>query len=127
MILIGRICAGVLLLATAVILSMDSSAGAQKAGPRPVKWDEKKIAFDMRAVPWKKVITWFCDQTDMPFVAKVPPPPGNFTFINPGNDKGKAREYTLTEIHVIINEVLIEQTKHVLVRRENVLTLLPLK
>jgi hypothetical protein len=127
MILIGRICAGVLLLATVVILSMDSSAGAQKGGPRPVKWDEKKVAFDMRAMPWGQVITWFCDQTDMPYVAKVPSPPGNFTFINPRNDKGKAREYTLTEIHIIVNEALIEQTKHVLVRREKTLTLLPLK
>jgi hypothetical protein len=126
MILIGRICAGLLLLAGSVIVTMPSSATAQKAGPRPVKWDEKKIAFEMRDQPWSKVFEWFVDQSDMPFVSKVPPPPGTFTFINPNVD-GKPRQYTLTEIHVIINEVLIEQTKHVLVRREKVLTLLPLK
>jgi hypothetical protein len=73
-----------------------------------------------------KVFEWLCDQSDMPFVSRVAPPAGKFTFINPMKD-GKPRQYTLTEIHIILNEALIKNHNHVLVRQKETLTLFPIK
>lgn len=97
-------------------------AGEKKI-TRP-KWNEKRVAFEMRAKEWKYVFEWFSDQAGLPFSTGFPPPTGTFTFINP-KVGGKAREYTLAEIFDIFNEVLQSQHKLTLLRRENSLCMFP--
>src|SRR4051812_17123688 len=57
-------------------------ADAKTPYVRP-KWNDKEIAFEMRAKPWATVFEWFSDQTGMPFSSQYAPPSGTFTFINP--------------------------------------------
>src|SRR5437870_2871424 len=101
-------------------LAQGPKKDAGKKEPVPastVDWHEKKIAFEMRGQTWGKVFEWLADQTAMPYSSKYPPPAGTFTFINPKID-GKPREYTLTEVYDVINEILQQETNHTLVRRE---------
>ncbi len=80
----------------------------------------------MRSKPWATVFEWFSDQTGMPFSSKYPPPTGSFTFINPKDLKtGKPREYTRAEIFDILNEILLAQYKHTLIRLDSTLTMVP--
>ncbi len=87
-------------------------------------WNEKKIAFEMDKKPWGAVMTWFADQTQMPYASPYTPT-GTLTFINPRDDKGVARKYTLIEVYDIINEILQGQHKYTILRGDNVLTLVP--
>jgi general secretion pathway protein D len=100
--------------------------GDLKSAAQPrVNWNEKKIVFEMRGKKWGDVFEWFADQSGMPYSSTYPPPGGTYTFINPKDDKGKSREYTLTEIWDIINETLQVKEKHTLLRLHSTLTMIP--
>ncbi|HXG13179.1 MAG TPA: secretin N-terminal domain-containing protein [Gemmataceae bacterium] len=79
---------------------------------------EKKIAFDMRGMPWGKVLEWLSDQTSMPVIADFPLQ-GTFTFISP-----KGRLYSIPEVVDILNDALLRQ-KYLLIRREHNFVLVP--
>ena len=124
---------GVVLIALAGLGFLSLAASTSAQGPTPKKagadssrinWNEKKIAFDMKGKPWEFVIRWFANQANMPFASQYTYPAGGFTFINP-EVNGKQREYSLTEIFDILNEILISQHQHMLLRRDLTLTMVP--
>lgn len=91
-----------------------------------VDWKGGKIAFEMRNKPWASVFEWLSDQTGLPYASNYPPPPGTLTFINPRDPKTKEeRKYNLLEVYDTINEILQITTKHTLLRRDNLLTMIP--
>src|ERR1051325_186288 len=108
------------------------SKGEPKPAPAPsrVKWNEKKIAFEMRDKKWTEVFTWVADQAQMPYSSSYTPT-GTLNFVNPRIYKdakdqiGPPRQYTLLEIFDVINEILIGQHRYILLRGDNVLTLVP--
>jgi hypothetical protein len=63
-----------------------------------------KIAFEMRAVPWKYVLEWLSDRTWLPVVASEIPE-GTFSFIGP-KDAKEPVTYTVAEIVDLINDAL---------------------
>ncbi len=137
MILLRRIGVGMILLAGLALMSHVASsfaqqpqpkkddAGGKKAYVKP-KWNEKHIAFEMRAKPWAAVFEWFSDQSGMPFSSQYPAPTGTFNFINPKDPKtGEPKKYTLTEIYDTVNEFLQAQHKFTLLRLDSTLTMVP--
>ncbi len=103
--------------------------GQGKKGPGtkkgPINWKETKVAFDMRGKPWDSTIKWFCQQVEMPLAGKYPPPTGTITFYNVNGPSGKPREYSLVEVFDLLNEMLMAEYKHVLLRRETTLMIFP--
>jgi hypothetical protein len=83
--------------------------------------EEKRFAFEMRGVPWKKVLEWLSDQSGLPVVTKIPAPPGTFTFIAPMKNKTPVT-YSLSEVIDLLNDALIRDG-HLLVRRNSSITL----
>ncbi|HZZ81256.1 MAG TPA: secretin N-terminal domain-containing protein, partial [Gemmataceae bacterium] len=96
-----------------------------KPASKRVDWNATKVSFDMRGKPWNTAIQWFCNQVDLPLAGKYPPPNGSISFYNVTDAKGKPREYTLTEVYDILNEMLIAEHKHILLRRETTMMLFP--
>jgi hypothetical protein len=88
---------------------------------QPPAQAEKKVAFEMRAVAWKRVLEWLTDHTGLPITSNDPPPSGTFTFISPMREKEPAT-YTTAEIIDLINEQLLTR-KHLLIRGEKSLQL----
>src|ERR1022692_2458988 len=125
---------GLLVLAGLGFMGLAATTTAQsppkKLDPKPVSetrvnWNAKKVVFEMRGKKWGDVFEWLADQSGMPYSSTYPPPGGTYTFINPKNDAGKPREYTLREIWDIINETLLVREKHRLIRLDSTLTLVP--
>jgi general secretion pathway protein D len=83
---------------------------------------QTKYSFEMRDVPWNKVIEWITEKTDVPFIGSIMPT-GTFTFIPPVSDMGP-RKYTLPEIIDILNEAMQAQ-KYLLIRRTASYTIWP--
>jgi RNA polymerase sigma-70 factor (ECF subfamily) len=95
-------------------------AGEAKAHTEKPKAAEKRYTFSMQNKPWKDVLEWFSDQTDLVFVG-TRKPSGTFTFVSP-----KGKEYTISEIVDILNEALMaEKDKYILIVREKTFTLHP--
>lgn len=79
----------------------------------------KTFLVEMRAKPWATIFEWLTDQTGMPFVSKIPPPPGTFNFI------GKAgQRYSLGELIDLLNDGLAAH-RYVLLRGPTCFRLLP--
>jgi hypothetical protein len=79
----------------------------------------KTFLVEMRAKPWATNFEWLTDQTGMPFVSKIPPPPGTFNFI------GKAgQRYSLGELIDLLNDGLAAH-RYVLLRGPTCFRLLP--
>lgn len=86
------------------------------------KQENGKYHFEMRGKPWREVLQWLTDLTEIPFMG-VHVPTGGVTFIPP-----KGKQYTIPEIIDIINELLqtADNTqKYILVRLERSYTLFP--
>jgi RNA polymerase sigma factor (sigma-70 family) len=81
-------------------------------------WD-KKYSFEMREVPWTRVLEWLSDQSDLP-LSLSEKPAGTFTFMSPK----KGAQYTLLQIIDIMNDAL-QQQHELLVRRSRSFTLIP--
>jgi len=81
-------------------------------------WD-KKYSFEMREVPWTRVLEWLSDQSNLP-VSLSRKPAGTFTFIPPK----KGAQYTLLQIIDIMNDAL-QQQHELLVRGSRSFTLIP--
>lgn len=137
MILFRRIGALLSLTAGFAVLALTAATFAQgpkkdepkKADAKPAqivrpKWNEKRVAFEMRGKEWRTVFEWLSDQSGLPYASSYPPPAGTFTFVNPTID-GKPYEYTLAEAFDFINDMLIIKTKHILIRRETMITMFP--
>jgi type II secretory pathway component GspD/PulD (secretin) len=45
-----------------------------------VNWDEPKLVFDFDATPWKNIIEWFAEETNLDLQPIKSPPPGTFTY-----------------------------------------------
>lgn len=118
-------CPKLILLGTLAIL-INGVAGAQTSDPEktpkaggppartqeaPAKPKEKMILFEMRDKPWKDVLEWLSDKTNMNVVTQEKPV-GTLTFIAP---KGGPNEFTVPQIVDILNESLLSQ-KLMLVR-----------
>ncbi len=99
-------------------------AGAKKASGR-VNWNETKVAFDMSGKPWSTAITWFSNQVQMPLTGKYKAPAGTVVFQNVVDKNGKPREYTLGEVFDLLNEMLMSEHKHILLRRDSTLMIFP--
>jgi hypothetical protein len=141
MIVFRRIGVSLLLFAGLVFMSLSYGSVAQgqgkkdtkkdgketpiKAGASRINWNETNVAFDMRGKPWSTAIPWFCNQVQMPLTGKHGPPSGSISFYNVQSKDGKPREYTLTEVFDILNEMLIAEHKFVLLRRETTLMIIP--
>src|SRR5262245_63266952 len=93
-------------------------AGKPAAKAEPVKPPEPTVAFEMRSMPWGKVLEWLSDQTNMPVIVDYKLA-DTFTFISP-----KGKKYTIPEIIDILNESLLKQD-HLLIRRERNFILVP--
>jgi hypothetical protein len=91
----------------------------------PVDWTSKRIPFEMRKVPWRKVLHWLADETGIPFSTGPQPPLGSFTFVNPRDEMGNPRMYSLVEVFDMINEILQADHNFTLLRRESVFSLFP--
>src|SRR5262245_55950360 len=74
---------------------------------------------EMRAKPWAQIFEWLTDQTGVPFVSKVPPPTGTFTFI-----AKKGQRYTLGELIDLLNDGLAAH-RYVLLRSRTCFRLIP--
>jgi RNA polymerase sigma factor (sigma-70 family) len=93
-----------------------------KADNPPEKKDaaaDKAIAFELRDKPWASVFEWYSEVSGLAYAGSYKPQ-GTATFI-PARGK---RQYTLTEITDILNEMLISQ-KYILIRRDVTFTVLP--
>lgn len=97
--------------ARAVDLRADASAQSS----------EKKYALEFRDKPWRVVLEWLSDQTDLPFVGKSQT--GTFTFVPPrvGNEP---KQYTIGEVIDILNEGLLAHG-YMIVRRKGSLIVVP--
>jgi hypothetical protein len=80
--------------------------------------NDKTYAFELRDKSWASVLQWYSDITGLPYVGTYKPK-GTVNFMPP---KGK-RQYTLTEITDLLNELLLAQ-KYILIRRDHSFTLL---
>ncbi len=134
MILLRQIGVSLLLFAGSSLIGLTFAATADgqakkdsgvKPAPGRVKWNETKVAFDMRGKTWDAAIKWFCQQAQMPLIGKYPAPAGTITFYNVNGPDGKPREYTLVEVFDLLNEMLMSEHKHVLLRRETTLMIFP--
>jgi type II secretory pathway component GspD/PulD (secretin) len=100
----------------------DKKAGADKNGEPQKKVEpkakEKLYSLEFRQKPWQNVFEWLSDKSGLPFISKYQPT-GTFNFIAPTGHK-----YTMAQVIDIINEGLLE-SKYVLLRRSNSLTLVP--
>ncbi len=120
-----RIAAGAVVTAACAALLLRCGppvSGDDKKAPPPAgKAAEKRYVFAMQAAAWKKVFDWLTAETGQPVVAEQVPT-GTFTFLPPG---GKTpRTFTLGEIIDLVNDALLVK-KHILVRRERSLQLVP--
>lgn len=106
------------------VFALPAAAQSKKDGGR-VNWSETKVAFDMRGKTWDATIKWFCQQTQMPLIGKYPPPAGTVNFFNVNGPDNKPRQYTLAEVFDVLNEMLMAEHKHILLRGENTLMLHP--
>jgi hypothetical protein len=94
--------------------------GDERKAPAPGgKAAEKRIAFQMRAAPWKKVFEWLADVTGLPVVAGEVPT-GTFTFIAPAG--GNQRNLTIPEVIDAVNEGLLAK-RYLLIRHQGSLKL----
>src|SRR5262245_22681250 len=78
--------------------------------------------FEMRQKPWREVLEWLADRTQLAFIG-VHIPTGTFTFVPP-----KGKQYTIGQIIDIVNEGLLttdNTQKYILIRREHSFTLVP--
>ncbi len=114
------------LLASAVCISLAPAsawAGERTGQPTPAAGTkgEKRLAWQMNAVPWNKVFQWLGEQTGLPFVSGAAAPTGTFTFLPPAGVK--QRLYTIPEIVDTLNAALSPQ--YLLIRRDDALVLTP--
>lgn len=107
------------------VIGQGKKDAPRKPPPGRVNWNETKVAFDMRGKTWDATIKWFCQQAQMPLVGKYPAPAGTINFFNVNGPDGKPREYTLAEIFDVLNEMLMSEHKHILMRREATLMIYP--
>jgi hypothetical protein len=94
------------------LLESPPSADTKIVRPAPVEHagfvpPDTKIAFEMRAVPWKHVLEWLSDRSVLPVLASEMPA-GTFSFIGPKDAKVPAA-YTIAQIVDIINDALVPQ------------------
>ncbi len=79
----------------------------------------KTFVIEMRSKPWAAIFEWLTDQTGMPFVSRIPPPPGTFNFIAKAG-----RRYTLGELIDLLNDGLAAH-RYVLLRSPTCFRLVP--
>jgi len=92
--------------------------------PKPAEglnWSTTYVDFKMPNKDLREVVEWFADQAKLPVQDKLLLPDVSFTFI----PAVETRRYALTEVFDIINELLIIQHKHILLRGETTLTVWP--
>jgi type II secretory pathway component GspD/PulD (secretin) len=107
-------------------LAAAASADEKKGPPVVGKAPEKRVQFELQAVPWKKVFEWLADQTGLPVVANTVPT-GTFTFVAPARGKGP-RTFTIPEVIDIVNEALLsgsQTQKYYLIKRERNFIVVP--
>ncbi len=86
------------------------------------KSDKDTYHFEMRQKPWREVLEWLADRTQLAFIG-VHIPTGTFTFI-----PTKGKQFTVPQIIDVINEGLLttdNTQKYILIRREHSFTLVP--
>jgi hypothetical protein len=102
------------------------AVGSSGNQPAPARSFEMKpgaaartFAIEMRAKPWFGIFEWLTDQTGMPFVSKIPPPPGTFNFIAKAGQR-----FTLGELIDLLNDGLAAH-RFVLLRSPTCFRLVP--
>ena len=92
----------------------------KEAPKADTKDDEPRYEFSMNGKPWKDVLTWLYEKTNLPIVG-VGTPTGSLTLIG-------TKKYTISEVIDIINEGLLaneDKQKYILIRRERNFVLVP--
>jgi hypothetical protein len=80
---------------------------------------EKKYKLEFRRKPWRQVLEWLADESDLAYDGGSPALGGTLSFVDPAD-----REYTLGQVIDILNEGLARYRYMILRRRES-FTLIP--
>src|SRR5438309_431468 len=106
-------------------LAVEPDKDPSKTEPKkeaPKEPEKGAIKFEMDQKPWKDVLTWISEKTELPLYGDYPKT-GTFTSLAP-----KGKTYTLPEIFDIINDGLLareETNRYILIRSERKLVLIP--
>jgi len=90
----------------------------------PVAWDKTFVTFSEFRGSWSSTIQTFAKVADMKLVEAYPAPDHIACGLNGRIDNSKV--YSLVEAFDIINEIMLGETKHGLIRSGNKLYLIPL-
>jgi type II secretory pathway component GspD/PulD (secretin) len=98
-----------------------SQGATQDKDAAPAKPGEKRIAFDMRAMPWSQVLEWLSEQTGLPVITEYKLS-NTLTYISP-----KGKTYTIPEVIDVLNQSLAAQPtgKYIIIRQPTYLAVIP--
>ena len=92
-----------------------------KTADKPVKnLDDIRLKFTFDAAPWKDVIDWIVEESQLSLQVPGGYPAGTFNYTD-------SKEYTLREAMDVVNRSLFRFHGYVLVRRERLLVVWPLE
>src|SRR5262249_28753341 len=91
------------LLAALLCLLIWHPAGRAAEDESPAKDKDMFLTFEVRSMPWARVLEWLSDRTGKPVISTIKPPSGKLNIISP------KKKYTLPQVMDLINEFLMEE------------------